>query len=344
MLDTLKLSLRDFVIGPDAPLEVQPPAVNAATGELGPEHLLWWTPGRKVTGARAWHNSERINISVKPRVEKSELSGVCLVQFSVPKVAGGSNYHGTDHAGTVAALDAVQRHLDDLDIKTNVRSAAVSRLDAAQSLSMREPFESYSQVLGRLTAKRAGRRDYGTTYLFGNTRWEACFYDKLEEMRRQKVSTDGLPANSLRAELRALEGSKVREMFGFQSAGELVADLGHVRAVYRAHMEKQLLREVAPGDPGVAVSGLVEQFQAAQEAGPRWWSAWKEAELMRHLAPDAEAVKHAIRLAAPSRREANRIIREVEQREREALALRRLGPSSRTWGELYDELREKVLA
>jgi hypothetical protein len=344
MLDTLKLNLEEFEVLPGTDLQLQPPSINAGSGAIGAEHVLWRTNGREVRGVKAWHNSERFNVTLNPRREAPGTQAVCLVQFSVPKVAHGGNYYPTDHKGTVAALAAVQKHLDDIGIKCNVTRASVARLDAAKTIEGREPFSGYAPVLSRLQGKRTERRDYGNMFLWGNTRWEAAFYDKLEEMRRLKLSVAGLPAHSVRAELRALKAVKVREMFGFSTVAQLVDGLDHVRAVYREQMEAQLFRHELPADPVLSSSDLVEQLEAARDRSPYWFRAWFRAWGMQQLARDADALKQAVRLVAPNRMTAYRIIREIEQGEREGLALQKLGPSSTTWGALYDELKEKVLA
>jgi hypothetical protein len=344
MLDTLKLSLDEYEVEPHAALDLQHPTVNTATGAYAAEHVLWRNGKREVRGVKAFHNGERINITLKPRIEAPGTQALCLVQFSVPKMANGGNYHATDHKGTQAALDAVAAYLRDFGIKTNVERASVARLDAAKTLETREPFAGYSCVLGRLQGKRTERRDYGNMFLWGNTRWEACAYDKLEEMRRQKISVAGLPANSLRMELRSLTGRKTREMFGFSSVAELRDGLDHVSTVYRAQMEAQMFRHELPEDLMLSRADLVEQMEAARDGSRYWFRTWLQAWAMRELAPDMEAVKHAARVVSPDRKTAHRIVRELEQGEREGLALQKIGGSKRTWGELYNELRDKVLA
>jgi hypothetical protein len=344
MLDTLKLSLEEYEVQQHAEFSLQPPTVNTASGELATEHLLWRNGKREVRGVKAFHNGEWINITLKPRREAPGTQALCLVQFSVPKVANGGNYHGTDHKGTQAALDAVEKYLREFGIKTNMARASVARLDAAKTLETREPFEGYSPVLGRLQGKRTERRDYGNMFLWGNTRWEACAYDKLEEMRRQKISVAGLPTNSLRMELRALKAAKVREMFGFSSVAELRDGLDHVPAVYRAQMEAQMFRHELPEDLLLSRPDLVAQMEAARDCSRFWFRTWLTAWAMQQLAPEMAAVKHAVRVAAPDRQTAHRIVREIEQGEREGLALENIGSSKRTWGELYNELRDKVLA
>jgi hypothetical protein len=344
MLDTLKLSLDDFEVLPGADLELSSATVNTGTGVMGTEYPLWKNGRYEVRGVKAFHNGERVAITVKPRREAPGSQALCVVQFSVPKVAGGGNYHPADANATQEALNTVGKYLSDVGIKTNLERATVGRLDAAKTEAMREPFAGYVPVLSRLQGKRAMRRDYGSTMLWGNTRWEICGYDKREEMRRAKLRVDGLPPNPLRMELRAMKAAKVREMFGLKTVAELRDALDHVRQVYRSELEAQLFKHELPEETLLSRAELVEQLTAARDGSHRWFTAWLQAWAMEQLAPEAAALKDAVRLVAPDRQTANRICRQIEQGEREGMALRQVGPSRRTWGDLYNELRDKVLS
>ncbi len=344
MLDTVKLCLDDFEVQPDADLELSSATVNTGTGELGAEYPLWRNGKLTVRGTKAFHNGERVNVTFNPRREAPSEQALCIVQFSVPKVASGGNYYPTDARGTQEALNTVGKYLDGIGIRTNLERATVGRLDAAKTESMREPFEGYTPVLSRLQGKRAQRRDYGSTMLWGNTQWEICGYDKREEMSRAKVSVAGLPANPLRLELRALKSQKVRSLFGLRTVAELRDGLDHVRDVYRSELEKQLFKHELPDESPLSRAGLVEQVAAVEETEHRWLDAFLKMVAMDVLAPEADALKFAIRQVAKNRETANRCCRQVDQLAREALALREVAPARRTWGSLYDELREKVLS
>ena len=344
MLDTVKLCLDDFDVEPGADIQLQPSAINHASGEHGTEYPLWRNGKFQVRGAKAFHNGEKINVTFNPRREQPGEQALCIVQFSVPKVANGSNFYPTDANGTNEALNTVGKYLHDIGIKTNIERATVGRLDAAKTEAMREPFAGYTPVLSRLEGKRAQRRDYGSTMLWGNTQWEICGYDKREEMSRAKLRTDGLPANALRMELRAMKAQKVRSLFGLRTVRELRDGLDHVRDVYRSEMEKQLFKHELPEATLLSRAELVEQLTAAKEGSRFWFQTWLQAWAMEQLAPEAAALKDAVRQVADNRETANRVCRQIEQGEREGLALRAVGPSKRTWGDLYNELRDKVLA
>jgi hypothetical protein len=345
MLDTLKLSLSEYSVSSDAQLQVQPGLVDNATGELIGNNRLWRADGRTVTGSRAWHNGESFNVTIKANPHQPNAPSLCLVQFSVPKVAEGSNYRATDSEGTRRALAQAEAYLADIGISTNLRSAAVSRLDAFRVAVCSEPYDSYHPVFATLQGQRMRRRDYGRTFLWENTLQEICAYDKLEEMRRNKHSVEGLPPNSLRFELRALKMQKVRSWLGIQNAGELLANLDHLEHEYRAVMEKQLFKGEVTQAAKLTQGQVSEQLAAAKEhCGREWFTAWLHAVAINALGSDLDAVRAAIQDEANSRQAARKMTQKLDKAKLDAVATSVLGSSRRPLGELYTELREKVLA
>jgi hypothetical protein len=345
MLDTLKLSLSEYSVSSDAQLQVQPGLVDNATGELIGNNKLWRADGRAVCGSKAWHNGQDVNVTIKPNTHTTNGPSLCLVQFSVPKVALGSNYYPVSSYGAVRALRVVEKYLADIGISTNLKSAAVSRLDAFKVAVCSEPYDSYHPVFATLQGQRMRRRDYGRTFLWENTLQEICAYDKLEEMRRNKHSVEGLPPNSLRFELRALKMQKVRNWLGIQNAGELLANLDHLEHEYRAVMEKQLFKGEVTQASKLTQGQVREQLEAAKEhCGREWFEKYLLAVAYNALGGDVDAVKAALLEVAGTRQAARKMTKKLEAAHLDAVATSIQGSSRRPLGELYTELREKVLA
>ncbi len=344
MLDTLKLSLTEYSVSSDAQFQIQPGLVDNATGELIGSSKLWTAQGRTVTGSKAWHNGESITVDIKPNTHATMGASLCLVTFSVPKVANGSNYAPADSKGTVRALRTVQKYLAEIGVKTNLKTAAVSRLDAFRVAVCSEPYDAYRPVFAMLPGQRMEHRDYGRTHLWENTLQEVCVYDKLQEMRHNKHNIDGLPPNSLRFELRALKKQKVRSMFGFLHTQDVVENLDHLERQYRVVMEKQLFkREVIQGSK-LTHGQALQQLQAAKEHfGARWFERLLLAKGCEALGPDTEVWKAALLEEAGTRQAAHKMVKKLEAAKLDAAASSISGSSRRPLGELYTELREKVL-
>jgi hypothetical protein len=158
VIDTLKLSLTDYSVSSGADLIVQPPTRNNATGEISGNFNLWRSGSGYVEGSKAFHNGEEFNVTFKPGHSPQGDSVLCLVQFSVPKVADGSNYHPTDYNGTERALGEVEDRLKGIGIRTNVQTAKLSRVDAFKTVEASEPYACYHPVLGMLRGTRMAKR------------------------------------------------------------------------------------------------------------------------------------------------------------------------------------------
>jgi hypothetical protein len=345
MIDTLKLRLSDYSIGSKPDITIQPSAVNAATSEFRAEYPLWHDGSRYVLGARAYHNAENFNLSIQPMSPSEPDSVGCFVQFSVPKVATGSNYHPTDHKGTVEALKSIQKQLGAIGVKTNLKTANLSRVDTFKTVSAKEPYHSYHPVLAMLQGQRMAKRDYGTTFLWGNTQQEICVYDKLVEMQHRKCNVTGLPENSIRFEHRMLKAKKVRDTLQMRTVADLVAAPDHVRDTYCKVMEKQLFKLSIEEIEVFTASQMKNLMRATRDSGARDYFLKSVAALAIAAGViDVEAVCKASDSEAPSRMAALRHRRIMKRLQMDAAALQPAGTSKRTLSDLYSELQRGVLS
>lgn len=270
----------------------------------------------------------------------------CYVRFEVPKFAGGDNYHPVNRKGTVGALKQVETQLAAVGIKTNVSTAQISRLDAFRNVVADEPFPCYQPVLALLKGVRMKQRGYENGFLWENTRQQVCFYDKLQKMAHDKLSVAGLPGNSLRCEMRLLESRKVRDVLSMASVKDLIENYQNVRVAYEATMKKQLFRYDASDVETIVTSELREQMMYFRENYGRNWHDyfWKMCGLHAVLQRcSIEAVMSAVEDVAENRMKRSRLKSSLTRMRFESESVRCLGKSKRTTGQLYAELREKVL-
>ncbi len=346
MIDTLKLSLTDYSVSCDADLIVQPPTRNNATGEIAGNFNLWCSGSGWVEGSKAFHNGEDFNVTFKPGHSPQGDSVLCLVQFSVPKVANGSNYHPTDSKGTEAALSGIDARLRGVGISTNIQTAKLSRLDAFKTLETAEPYECYHPVLSMLRGQRMAKRDYGTTFLWGNQSQEICAYDKRVEMQQRKVALDGVPDHPLRFEWRLLKGRKVRESLGgISSVADLLAGYDHVRQSYVATMEKQLFHRSVKEITTITASTLIDQLNTLKAANKRYWfDDFLRAHGLSAVLSNMDAVHYAVKAVSDNPSTRRKIMRKLDAAQMDAALMKIVGPTERTLGELYTELKSKVLS
>jgi hypothetical protein len=195
-----------------------------------------------------------------------------------------------------------------------------------------------------LQGQRMNKRDYGTTFLWANTQQEICVYDKVAEMlaRRLKVSSKRY---AIRFEFRMLKARKVQDTLSMKSVEDLLAGYDHVEAVYKQHLHKQLFHR-SVSEAAVLTARQIEEELSyyKNELGRRFWlNSWLMAQGMRAAACDADALKQAVRNVAGNRMTAARVCRQIEDARLDAVALEIIRPSKRPLGELYGELKSKVL-
>ncbi len=345
MLDTLKLSLTDYEICGDANLTVQSPTFNPATQELGGYYPLWRSGSTHVVGSKAFHNSDDFNVTVQPFSPKEPQSIGCFVQFSVPKVANGSNYEPADFKATETALVTIERELRSIGIKTNIETATMSRADSCKTIRTKEPYEAYTPVLSRLQGQRVAKRDYGTTFLWHNTLQEICVYDKREEMKRRKKNVSKVPANSVRFERRMLKARKVRDCLGFNSVADLLVGFEQVEVDYKSAMEKQLFR-FSPVELEIMTAGdFKSRLLSFQKSGKKNYIAgYLEAFALQQMGADKDAFLRAVEDVSENRATRSKIRKKLMQAEIDSLELQQIAPSKHSLGELYRELERAVLA
>jgi hypothetical protein len=345
MIDTLKLSLTDYSVSLGADLTIQPASRSNATGELAGNFNLWNSGSGWVEGSKAFHNGEDFNVTVKPGSSSNDDGVLCMVQFSVPKIADGSNYHPTDQKGTKTALKGIESRLKRVGIHTNIQTANLSRLDAFKTVETQEPYECYYQVLSMLRGQRMAKRDYGTTFLWANTMQEICAYDKRAEMQLRKVPLDGVPDHPLRFEWRMLKASKVRDSLdGIRTAADLLAGYEQVGVKYAATMQKQLFRQSVREVATVTVSDIVEQMRSINLANRRYWfDDWLKARGLAAVISNIDAVHQALKIVSDNPSTRRKIVRKLEAAQMDAMTMKIIGPSQRTLAELYSELKLKVL-
>jgi hypothetical protein len=347
VIDTLKLSLTDYSISSGADLTIQPASHNHATGEMTANFKLWNSASAWVEGSKAFHNADDFNVSIKPGNSGNDDAVLCLVQFSVPKIADGSNYHPTDQKGTEAALRAIEGRLKSVGIRTDINTAKLSRLDVFKTVETDEPYECYHPVLSMLSGQRMAKRDYGTTFLWGNQAQEICAYNKRAEMQQRKVALDGVPDHPLRFEWRMLKSRKVRESLGgISSVADLLAGYDHVRHSYVGTMEKQLFNRSVRDVATVTASEIEEQLLAARARrnSRYWFDDWLKARGLAAVIGNLDAVHQAVKSVTDNRATQLKIMRKLKAAQTDAMTMKIIGPSPRTLAELYGELKSKVLS
>jgi hypothetical protein len=345
MLDTLHLCLTDFRIDSDAQLLVRPSDVDLSRGEKLRDFLLWDDGESEVRGRKAFHNSHKLNFDVEGFPSDKGTTISAMVGFSVPKIISGHNYEPADYKTTSEAVIVVQQYLRDLGVHTNLKDATLSRVDACRTLKVDEPYLCYQHCFQRLKGTRVQPREYPTSYLWSNTRQEISMYDKILEMKNNRHDITGFHPNSLRAELRWKKAQKIQEVTQMKTLRDLLQNMDHVKSCYNTAMQKQIFKRDLDGVYVMSVEGIKEELLYFKAQGSRFYfTNWLRAVAMQRGIGDFDAAVQAVQEVAGNRMTASRHKKALEEYRLEADRLELFAPSRRNIGELYSELRTKVLA
>jgi hypothetical protein len=348
MIDTMQLLLTDYEVS-GAKLKLVPSTIDTETGAMTADFPLWHDGGKSVTGAYAYHRDEHFNVTLKPQFKNdgSGTSTSCYLRFEVPKFAGGNNYHPVDFNGTRDALQQAEKQLRDVGIKTNIETAKISRLDSFRNVVADEPFSCYQSVLALLSGSRMKQRGYENGFLWENKSQQVCVYDKLQKMRHDRLPVVGLPTNSIRFEHRMLQSRKVRDALSFANVKELLDDYDRIGVVYRETMKKQLFKYSAPDVEVLFASELEADMRFYQaHYGARWFQKYFMDFGMFSLLQktNVETLIGVVDKVVENKMKKSRLKRDLQKVRFASAALSLVPASSRTNGELYRELQEKLLA
>ncbi len=347
MIDTMQLLLTDYDAS-NAKLKLQPSPIDMATGAATANFPLWHNGTQMIEGAYAYHREEHINVKLYP-MPKPEGQGMgvnCSIRFEVPKFAGDSNYHPTDRKGTQRAIRSAEKHLAAIGIKTSLKTAQISRLDAFKNVVADEPYSCYQPVLGLLSGSRMKQRGYENGFLWENQQQQVCVYDKLRKMEHDKFSIAGLPHNSIRFEHRMLKSRKVRDALNFRNVTELLESYDSIASSYEQTMKKQLFRyEPAEVETIMASEMEAEMRFFKGKYGRESLSLYLKCYGLHSLLQltTMETILGTVEKVFDCRMKKSRMKAQLTKMRYDTQAMRVLGPSKRTTGQLYQELREKVL-
>lgn len=255
-IDTIKQRITDFKLSTSSGLQLVEAPIDIKTGERK-NILLYNANGLKLEGQKAYRNTDFYNLTLTDY-------GLFL-QCSIPKVANGHNNLPVDLNLTRKALQKVQEDLQSNDIKVDLESASLSRMDLFRQQRTSGSFLDYVPVFGLLQGKRMNKRDYGTSFLFHNGRREVCFYDKDQESAIKEGRKLGLSSNNVRAEVRLLKHTSIEDT-GYNLMSDVLNNYEGLQEVYKKQMQNVLCDFSQAGRTYLVQSDLLEEARQLKES------------------------------------------------------------------------------
>lgn len=250
-------------------------SMDAATGELKGNRVLYRAGDREFSGLRAYLNTENFNLTILPPSQGVE--SVCTLHFS----AGAYSETNLEPLGLEATLNAarcVTKELRELGAEVDLECAMVTRLDIARNVELSHPVRCYSPCFAALgTRRKVDKADFGGTgFLIGNKTWEIGFYDKGAEMREKQHAPEFCPVNTLRPELRLKKARVIRDAVGCDRLTDLPSVWKNLPDAYRGGLERDVFR----ARPEAAIDQSLNAYEMAQEVldgdFSRKWQAFKQ--------------------------------------------------------------------
>ncbi len=236
----LFLPVPEVKFQPHFPATVQNP-VNAATGEPLRHNQLYSTGEQIITGQKAHYNTKDFQFTIAP--DRGGGPANCILQFSAGAFSDSNERPLNRHLVALCAHD-VRKELLAVGVDFPLDKARLVRLDIAKNVELSHPVACYSPVFQALsTRKSVNKLDFGGTgFLAGNTQRQFAFYDKGAEMAAKGHELAECPVNTLRPELRMLNGRVIKNTIGSQTLDGLQSAWDMLHAVYVHELERDVFR------------------------------------------------------------------------------------------------------
>jgi hypothetical protein len=346
----LFLPVPDVKFEPHFPATVQNP-VNAATGEPLRHNQLYSTGEQIITGQRAHYNTKDFQFTIAP--DRGGGPANCILQFSAGAFSDSNERPLNKHMVTLCAHD-VRNELLAVGVDFPTDKARLVRLDVAKNVELSHPVACYSPVFQALsTRKSVNKLDFGGTgFLAGNTQRQFAFYDKGAEMLAKGHEMAECPVNTLRPELRMLNGRVIKNTIGSQTLDGLQSAWDMLHAVYVHELERDVFRPVMEQKAEATLNLYDEARFVLDGPSKRKWSAFKDDLGLLFLVKEQglDAAKHFVvsflvedPTSASGKRQAKRIFAELEKADY-AIRMGDAAPDGTPLKELYRELKRVVMA
>lgn len=278
MIDTLRINLIDAEIKRSSPIQIQKPIIDYSTGKsLNNSDLFIDNHGKIVTGAKAFLNADKFNLTINPtfnyednsegkgklvkksfhRIENNiqpdiwdpnyfeeELIKGIFVQTSLPRLLNENNFKQLTKDQEFKAIKKLQEELAMHGIIVDVEKAKLSRVDTFTNIKTDLPFYSYSPIFNLMECSRLQQIAWSAeSFLWRNKEQQIIVYDKIKELLfKHRDFKPGRVKNIMRIENRLLKKRKVTKALKFLTVGELLDNYQGVKDFHRKEVHKKLFK------------------------------------------------------------------------------------------------------
>lgn len=229
VIDTIRLRIyKDVVrVENNADVIIESPLQLRGNTEIFNYVLFRTKDDIPIFGKKAYINCDFVKVTFRD-------SGT-FVHFSLPK----SKYleHNAYPVSLSDVHSIIENHENTLcknGVYLSLRDSFLSRVDLFRDIITSHNFESYFPLFEKIHGKRMSRRRYRTTYNYSNSVVELEFYDKYQQMldATNTLVPESFHKNTMRVELRLLQGNKCKNILGVNTLNELLVKWNELPSIF----------------------------------------------------------------------------------------------------------------
>jgi hypothetical protein len=336
-------------IGVGHALRIEAGYTDHGTGVKTGDTVLFQNSGGAQRGSLAFYNAPDNSYSFTLGLSKFGLEAgyqgdpptYATVTFSAARVAHGDNYRLADAAALKLAFSKVEKGLREAGIKVDLAQALLTRVDVTKNVLTEENPKDYFPMLRTLPCKLKESGKFAGSLSWGNGSQAVSIYSKRDEMIAKERSVVGIP-ETIRFEQKFKNREKVKAYLGFDTGLDLLNNLDHAAKRYKEAMEKNIFKLDVFDFEVDTTQQYVDELNALKPFHPYVVPAY----LMRrgYQGINEEAFLLAIEEVCGNRTAVFRAKKKLHELKMETMSLELPVKNRKTSGQLYKELKNKVLS
>jgi hypothetical protein len=196
-------------------------------------HLLTDKKGKDVMAWNIYRKSEVTNAIYD--IKKIGANVSMLISFNPSKMAHPYILSDIESHSFNQSLSRIEKEMESIGISCSLQSSKLTRVDMAKQTEMKFKIYQYEDAFKMLKGKRMKEKKYENGYQFANKQHACQFYDKVEEMKFNKLeyNLQG-EVNLMRGEVRALNSDGIQSNIRVSTLSDILK-IGNDGIMYAYH-------------------------------------------------------------------------------------------------------------
>lgn len=203
--------------------------------------------GNDIIADKVYHNSEVTGANYT--ISKQGANAYMLLSFNPSKMAHPYILSDIESHSFNQSLSRIEKEMESIGISFSLQSSKLARVDMAKQTEMKFKIYQYEDAFKMLKGKRMKGKAYENGFQFSNKQNACQFYDKVEEMKFNKLeyNLQG-EVNLMRGEVRALKSDSIQSIIKVSNLSDILK-VGNDGILYAYHnyMNKKIFSKHKEG-------------------------------------------------------------------------------------------------